>query len=414
MMHLNRREFLGLSAGFALFPLAAAAESDAGKRLVVIMLRGAVDGLNVVVPYREDAYYEARPTIAIGRPKTPDGALALDADFALHPSLAGLMPLWQQQQLAFIHAAGSPDRTRSHFDAQLYIENGTPGRRATEAGWMNRLAAALPTLPGGPHKPTEAVAVGPTLPKILQGRMAASNLPLGRAAAQRLPIDQPNLARAFDRLYAGDDPISQAYREGREARADFMARLASEEAVSEHMMMADNGAPPPNSFAAQAIQLSGLMARDPRMRLVFASVGGWDTHVRQGGHDGLLARRLGLLGDGLVALSRGIGPSWNDTVIVVISEFGRTVRENGNGGTDHGHGNAIWVMGGPVRGGRIYGEWPGLGAKQLHEGRDLAITTDYRTVLAAVMQRHLRVADRALDQVFPGLPPATTDFATML
>jgi uncharacterized protein (DUF1501 family) len=369
-----------------------------------VMLRGAVDGLSVVIPYADGAYYQARPTIAIARPGTPDGGIALDASFALHPALSSIMPLWQQRQLAFIHAAGSPDSTRSHFDAQLFIENGTPGRRATADGWMNRLLAATP----GPHTAGEAVAVGAVLPKILDGKMAAANLPLGRNAGRAMAIDRPEAARAFDQLYTGDDPISRSYREGRTARGELMASMEAEQ------QMADNGAPSADSFPVQASRLAGLMSKDPRIRLVFASLGGWDTHIRQGNHQGQLADNLKSLGEGLVALARGIGPGWNDTVVVVISEFGRTVRENGNGGTDHGHGNAIWVMGGQVRGGRVFGDWPGLRSNELYEGRDLAVTTDYRNVLAAVLQRHLRVADPALDQIFPGLPRARSDLGNIL
>jgi uncharacterized protein (DUF1501 family) len=204
-----------------------AAASDGGpKRLVVVMLRGAVDGLNVVVPYGEEAYYTARPTIAIAKPGTDNGGVALDDHFALHPALAGLTPLWQAKQLAFVHAAGSPDPTRSHFDAQLFIENGTPGRHATADGWMNRLLAALP----GPHSPTSAVAVGPTLPEILRGRVAVANLPLGPAAGSALVIDRPEIAGVFDRLYVGNDPMARAWQQGRAARAELIAELPEPEA----------------------------------------------------------------------------------------------------------------------------------------------------------------------------------------
>jgi uncharacterized protein (DUF1501 family) len=366
------------------------------KRLIVILLRGAVDGLNVVAPYGEQAYYEARPTIAIGRPGTDQGALPLDGHFGLHPALAGLLPLWNDKKLAFVHAAGSPDPTRSHFDAQLYIENGTPGRSTTPDGWMNRLLAAFPA----PHGPTDAVSIGPTLPQILKGALPAANLSLGPEAGKPLPIDRPEISRAFDRLYAGNDPISEAYRQGRAARAELIDDLASE------MRQADNGAPLPTGFPAQAMRLAHLLSRDPRIRLAFVSLGGWDTHVNQGKSKGQLANRLQPLGDGLAALAKGLGRDWDDTVIAVLSEFGRTVRENGNGGTDHGHGNVVWVLGGGVGGGRVYGEWPGLTPDQLFEGRDLAVTTDYRNVLMPVIARHLRLPDHALAQIFPGFSPS--------
>jgi uncharacterized protein (DUF1501 family) len=403
MMAIKRRDVLSLAAGTALLPIGFTTWAADGppRRLIVIMLRGAVDGLNVVVPFGERAYYEVRPTIAIGRPGTDQGALPLDGHFGLHPALAGLLPLWNEKKLAFVHAAGSPDPTRSHFDAQLFIENGTPGRSTTPDGWMNRLLAALP----GPHGPTDAVAVGPTLPRILQGGLPVANLPLGPQAARPLPIDRPEIARAFDRLYSGNDPISEAYRQGRAARAELIGDLASE------MRQANNGAPPPNGFPAEAARLAGLISRDSHIRLAFAGLGGWDTHVNQRGQ---LANHLKPLGDGLAALAKGLGPNWDDTVVVVLSEFGRTVHENGNAGTDHGHGNVIWVAGGKIRGGRVYGDWPGLATAQLYQGRDLAVTTDYRTVLAAILERHFGLSDHQLAQIFPGLPPAGSNLKEML
>lgn len=406
MTQTCRRDLLRLAAAgsaLAFAPSGWAAASEP-KRLVVIMLRGAVDGLNVVVPYGEDAYYEARPTIAVALPSAEGGAIALDEHFGLHPALAGAMPLWQAKQLAFVHAAGSPDPTRSHFDAQLFIENGTPGKAGTADGWMNRLMAALP----GPYGPTQAVAIGPTLPQILHGKLAASNLPLGPAAAKPTAIDKPELAGLFDRLYAGQDALGRAWREGRAARTELVANLPQEEPPAE------SGAAPANTLPAQARRLAHLLTHDPRIRLAFVALGGWDTHVRQGNQTGQLADRLRPLGDGLAALAQGLGPQWDDTVVVVISEFGRTVHENGDGGTDHGHGNVIWLAGGKVNGGRVYGEWPGLAKDRLYEGRDLAVTTDYRNVLAAVAERHLRLPGHAIDAVFPSLPAARGDLGKEL
>ena len=406
---MNRRDFLRLSTTPVLLPLgggawAATAAGDGPKRLIVVFLRGAIDGLNVVVPYGDKAYYEARSSIAIPRPGADGGALALDDHFGLHPALAGLMPLWNDRRLAFIHATGSADPTRSHFDAQLFIENGTPGLKTTPDGWMNRLLAELP----GPHGATDAVSIGPTLPQILKGRLAVANLPLGPRAASPMPLDRPEVSREFDRLYAGNDAISKAYREGRAARAELIGDLAAE------MKRADNGAPPPDSFPSQAARLAYLIGHDLRIRLVFTSLGGWDTHVNQGNHKGQLANHLKPLGDGLAALARGLGRDWDDTAVVVLSEFGRTVHENGNGGTDHGHGNVIWVLGGNVRGGHIYGEWPGLASAQLYQRRDLAITTDYRQVLAAILERHLRLGGERLARVFPNLPSARRDLTQIL
>lgn len=395
---ISRRLVLRAGAGAALLPLGpgawAAAAASGPQRLIVILLRGAVDGLNVVVPYAEPAYYEARPTIAIARPGSPDGALPLDGRFGLHPALASLMPLWREGGLAFIHAAGSPDPNRSHFEAQRYIENGTPGRSRTPDGWMNRLLQQLP----GPRRPVEAVSVGPTLPRILSGRAPVANLPLGPAAARPLPIDRSSIAAAFDRLYAGDDVLGAAYREGRSARAELMADLAREQQI------ADGGAPPPASFAGQAFQLGRLIAGDARIRLAFVALGGWDTHVAQGGDTGWLANRLRPLGAGLAALAQSLGTAWRDSVIVVLSEFGRTLHENGDRGTDHGHGNVMWIAGGPIGGGRVYGEWPGLEPRHLYQSRDLAVTTDFRAALATILGRHMRLADRQLSLVFPDAP----------
>src|SRR6516225_6262389 len=259
-MIVRRRELLKAAAAtlLSLGPDAWAAAAEGGpRRLIVILLRGAVDGLSIIIPYAEEAYYRERSSIAIAPPGKPDGALALDGHFALHPALAGLMPLWEKGELAFVHAAGSPDPTRSHFDAQLYLENGTPGQSTTRDGWMNRLLLALP----GPRGATDAISVGPTLPRILAGRAPVATLPLGPNGAQPLPIDQPEIANAFDRLYAGNDDLAKSYRQGRAARAQLVSALAMEQ------RSADNGAPPPTGFAGQATRLALLMSRNPGIRL---------------------------------------------------------------------------------------------------------------------------------------------------
>ena len=402
------RRHLLKAAGLALVGIGSSswtAAADGGpKRLIVILLRGAVDGLNVVVPYSETAYYEARPTIAIAKPGKPNGALALDTRFGLHPALASLMPLWAERSLAFIHAAGSPDPTRSHFDAQLYLEHGTPGQSTTRDGWMNRLLLALP----GPRGPTEALAIGPVVPQILAGKAPVATLSLGPDGAQPLPLDQPQVSSAFDRLYASNDSLGKSYREGRIARTQLIGALKTERQI------ADNGAPPPVGFPRQAARLAGLIRRDASIRLAVVGLGGWDTHVNQGNDKGQLANRLRPLGEGLATFAKGSGEAGRDTVILVMSEFGRTVRENGNAGTDHGHGNVIWVLGGPVKGGRVYGEWPGLAADRLYQKRDLAVTTDFRTALAVILERHMRLTDRQLDAVIPGAPPAAAELAEML
>ena len=408
---MRRRAFLqGGAAALGLLPVGRAGwaasmpgAAASGKRLVVVFLRGAVDGLNVVVPTGERAYYDARPTIAIARGDA-DGAINLDGHFGLHPALLPLLPLWQHGGLAFVHACGSPDPSRSHFDAQDYMESGTPGVKTTGDGWMNRVLAALP----GSHGPTEAVSLGATLPRILSGRMTVANLPLGRAAANPMPLDRPLIAAAFDKVYSGDDAMSRAYRQGQEARKQLLGELQAD------MQMADNGAPPPNGFAEDAARLARLIRQDGSIRLAFLALGGWDTHVNQGGAKGQLANHLQPLGEGLAGFAQALGPAWADTVVLVISEFGRTVHENGNAGTDHGHGNVMWVLGGAVRGGKVYGDWPGLAGEALYQGRDLAVTTDFRTPIAAVLERHLRLGDRQLAGIFPHRPPARRDLGAIV
>lgn len=396
---MNRREFLKSSAMVAgtglVLPLAsnawAALGADPDRRLVVIFLRGAVDGLSVVVPHGDPQYYEARSSIAI--PKN-DGVLDLDGHFGLHPALAPIMPFWQDKTLAFIHASGSPDPSRSHFDAQAMMEAGTPGHPATRTGWLNRLLSALP----GPHAPTQAVSLGPTLPRILEGPIAVANVDAGPNAAKPIALDRPAVNKAFAQLYDGTDAMSAAYREGQVSRKKLLSDM------DEEMREADNGAPPATGFPAQAKRLARMMQKDRGIQIAFAALGGWDTHVRQGGSKGQLANHLGPLAEGLATLSQGLGDSYRDTVVLVISEFGRTVRENGNGGTDHGHGNVMWVMGGAIGGGKVYGEWPGLATDRLYQGRDLAVTTDFRTPIASVIERHMRLADRDLAAIFPNMP----------
>jgi uncharacterized protein (DUF1501 family) len=269
---------------------------------------------------------------------------------------------------------------------------------------MNRLLLALP----GPRGATDAISVGPTLPRILTGKAAVATLPLGPGGARPLPIDQPEVGAAFDRLYSGEDEVGRSYREGRAARAQLIAALTTEQQI------ADNGAPPPAGFPGQAARLAALIRRQSSIRLAALGLGGWDTHVNQGNHIGQLAQHLRPLGEGLAALARGSGEAWRDTVVVVLSEFGRTVRENGNSGTDHGHGNVIWLLGGAINGGRIYSDWPGLAPAQLYQRRDLAVTTDFRSVLAAILERHMRLTDLQLDAVLPCAPPVPSELAQII
>jgi uncharacterized protein (DUF1501 family) len=367
------------------------AQTNNRQRLIVVFLRGAVDGLNVVVPHQEETYYELRPKIAIPRPGEKNGAIDLDGFFGLHPALADVMPLWQNKTLAFVHASGSKDPTRSHFDAQHYMEVGTPGDKSTSGGWMNRLLGNLPK-----DKPTQAVNIGDTPPRILVGQMPVASLPTGNKSTRPLPIDRPPIYQAFDRLYTGNDELSRAYRESRQARELLLADLEKE------MEEASNGAPPPVGFASDASKLARVMVGDSRTQLGFIDVGGWDTHVNQGSSNGQLANKLKHLGEGIATLVKELGPLYANTAILVISEFGRTVKENGNAGTDHGHGNAMWALGGGIRGGRVFGDWPGLDESELYEGRDLEVTTDFRDAIATVLEGHMGVKGSQLAQVFPG------------
>ena len=358
------------------------------QRLIVIFLRGAVDGLNVVVPHQEDNYYGARPTIAVPYPGKKDGAIDLDGFFGLHPALADLVPLWKQNNLAFIHACGSTDRTRSHFDAQLYMENGTPGVKTTQDGWMNRLLAALPK-----DRPTQAINVGKKTPRILKGNMPIASISPGRNSARALPVDRPKISQAFDLLYSQDDPLSKAYQQGRQAREIILAEL------NEEMMASSRGAPPASLFMDDAIEVAKLMVGNARTQLAFMEIGGWDTHINE---KHILNRSLKSLGQGLAVLAKELKPIYSNTVIMVMSEFGRTVKENGNRGTDHGHGNVLWLLGGGIRGGKIYGQWPGLNESDLYQKRDLPVTTDFRDAIATILLQHMQLPQSSLGKVFPG------------
>jgi uncharacterized protein (DUF1501 family) len=400
---MNRRHFLGQMGLFSVGAIASstshhwmaqALTPDKNRpRLVVIFLRGAVDGLSIVAPYREAAYYENRPKIAIPQPGQGQSLLDLDGRFGLHPALADLLPLWQQRDLAFVHACGLSDATRSHFDAQDYMESGTPGVKKTPDGWMNRLMAVL-----SGHNPIQALNVGQATPRILSGRMAVATLAPGRKITAALPLDRPNVSKAFDRLYSNNDALSQSYREGQAARQALMSDLKDPDLEQK---MANNGAASPYGFAKDAQRVAQVMARDSRVQLAFMALGGWDTHVNQGSATGQLARNLQQLGSGIVSLQKGLGPIYANTTILVMSEFGRTVHENGNGGTDHGHGNVMWVLGGGVRGGKVYGQWPGLATAQLYQERDLAITTDFRDVVANVLGDRFHLDGAQLGQIFP-------------
>jgi uncharacterized protein (DUF1501 family) len=411
-MSISRRYFLkttGLSlfgAGFVpsfLRRTAFAAEQPGRKKiLVAIFQRGAADGLNIVVPYGEKNYFSMRPTIAIPAPsnRCESGPTAIDLDgfFGLHPSLASLKPLFDARQLAIIHAAGSPDSTRSHFDAQDYMESATPGEKSTPDGWLNRFQQGAPQADATPFR---AVAFAASTPRTMMGAascLCTQDLQTFHLAGNANP--QPRgvqlVSSAFEEMYAStsDRLLSSTAHETFEAISTL-----------QHMQMGtyqpENGAEYPRGPLAKSLQqIAQLIKSGAGLEIAFADVGGWDNHVNEGGVNGQLANRLKEFGDSLAAFHKDMGDRMADITVLTMSEFGRTARENGNRGTDHGHANAMFAFGGSVKGGKVYGDWPGLKDNQLYEGRDLALTTDFRDVFAEVAMRHLGVQDPA--GIFPG------------
>jgi uncharacterized protein (DUF1501 family) len=396
---VSRRVFLK-SGGFALVSLGfapsflartafAAAGRGRAKQLIAIFQRGAVDGLSVVVPFGDADYFRGRPGIAIPRPGGDDAtALDLDGFFGFHPRLRTLKPLWDRRELAVVHACGSPDATRSHFDAQDYMESGTPGVKTTPDGWLNRYLQARRADPATSFR---AVALAPQLPRALQGAAPA----LAMRALDQFGV-RGGIADSFEAEYArAADRVLNGV--GREA---FGAMKTLERAAPSRYEP-ENGADYPRSPFGQALkQIAQLTKADVGLEIAFAEVGGWDTHVNQGAAQGQLAARLDDFSRSIAALTTDLGDRMADVVVVTMSEFGRAVVENGNRGTDHGHGNAMIVAGGGVRGGRVYGRWPGLAIDDRYDRRDLAVTTDFRDVFAEIVVRHLGVDDPA--PIFPG------------
>ena len=380
---------LGFAPSFLERTAVASGTPRRSRHLIAIFQRGAVDGLSMVVPCGEAEYYRARPTIAVPRPNAGDGALDLDGFFALNPRLSPLKPLWDRRDLAIVHACGSPDSTRSHFDAQDYMESATPGIKSTGDGWLNRYLKAR-----RPENTTafRAVALGPQLPRVLQGTAPA--MAVSRIA--EFGIHSETLGASFEAQYedAGDRVLNGTGREAFEAIRMLKVADASKYRPA-------HGAEYPRSPFGQALkQIAQLTKSDIGLEVAFADIGGWDTHVNQGTVRGQLAARLDDFGRSVAALVTDLDERMADTVVLTMSEFGRAVAENGNQGTDHGHGNAMMVIGGGVRGGRVCGHWPGLAADRRYEGRDLAVTTDFRDVFGEIVVRHLGVADPRT--IFPG------------
>ena len=382
---------LGFAPTFLARTVALGAERQ--KVLITIFQRGAVDGLNMIVPFGERDYYASRPTLAIPRPGSDaDAAIDLNGFFALHPRLAPLKGAWDAGQLAIVHACGSPDDTRSHFDAQDYMETATPGVKSTPDGWLNRYLHAKEHQAATPFR---AVALAPQLPRALQGK--ASALAIGQIGQFGIRAGQAT------------DMVQSSFEAEYAAAANKVLQTTAREAFDAIRMLKKvdpaqytpaNGAEYPRSPFGQALQqIAQLVKADVGLEVAFAESGNWDHHANEGAAVGILANRLDDLARGIAALTRDLGDRMQDVVVMTMSEFGRTVAENGARGTDHGHGNAMMILGGAVRGGKVYGKWPGLAREQRYEGRDLAITTDFRSVFNEVVRGHLGLRDTS--HVFP-------------
>jgi uncharacterized protein (DUF1501 family) len=367
--------------------------------LVCLFQRGAVDGLNMIVPHGDSLYYRERPRIAIPAKDVID----LDGHFGLHPSLAPLKSLWNNKSLAVLHAIGSPDSTRSHFDAQDYMESGTPGLKATSDGWLNRYCTHDREHADTPFR---AVAFGPQLPRILAGSAPSLAIDDLQAFGLRVPQEaaRDRLTRAFEELYdgAGTGLLASSSREG------FEAIQMLKRADPTQYRPAGDIQYPPGRLGRTLLQIAQLIKANVGLEIAFADCTGWDTHVNQGSSEGQLSVRLRELGLALSAFTGDLGERMRNVVVLTMSEFGRTIRENGNSGTDHGHATAMLVAGGPVNGGRVLGRWPGLEMEQRFEGRDVPVTTDFRDLFGEILTRHLGATD--LTPVFPGYAPAGARF----
>lgn len=423
---MDRREFLkaALLSSFGMpflthnsWAFSNGKDNPDQARLIVILLRGGVDGLNVVVPYGDNRYKAIRPTIALSR---STGLLDLDGYWGLHPAMEPLMPLWKSQSMAFVHASGSPDKTRSHFDAQDYMESGVPGQKSVNSGWINRLVGQLPSK----HSPLQAISLGPVLPRICSGpeniaTIASAGGGGGARQIQRMmgrknPVTGTGVPPIIADMYSGlDTDLGKAFREGTAARTNvnqIFSQAQADEPMSKEQIVANRGALTPKAASDFGKKLATLFTKDPSIQVAFVDFGGWDTHVRQGAEQGQLANHLQPLASGIADLVRGLGPVYKNTTIIVMSEFGRTARENGNGGTDHGHGNVAWLLGHGVSGGKVYARWGGLAENKLNEGRDLPTSTDFRSIISATLNEQLGLSQKQLASIFPGFQAAGNPF----
>ena len=415
-MNINRRVFLK-SGGLSLLGLSAlppflqrltlSNTSSNKKILVTVFQRGAADGLNVVAPFGEEVYYRLRPSIAIPQPNAGNAQSLIDLDgfFGFHPSLRSLKPIYDEKHLAVVHAVGSPDSTRSHFDAQDFMETGTPGVKSTRDGWLNRYLQSR-------RDPNEtafrAVAMTGNLPRTLRGQAPA--LAMSRLNDFELKTGGQNAAvkASFESMY--EQSVDSVL--GGTGSDAFEAIRFLRKANPEQYQPASGVQYPRSPFGSSLRQVAQMIRANVGLEVAFVESKGWDHHVAEGGVQGQLAARLSDLALGLSAFYKDLENRMDDIVVLTMSEFGRTARENGNRGTDHGHATSLFVLGGPVRGGKVYGQWPGLQPDQLFEGRDLALTTDFRNVFGEVILKHL--GNPNLKTVFPGYSMKQDQFRNLL
>jgi uncharacterized protein (DUF1501 family) len=416
-MKVTRRFFLK-SSGLAIVSFAAVppflkrtvfaqAAGGSGKDrpiIIAIFQRGAMDGISAVVPFGDKNYYGARPNIAIPEPKSnnPDAAIDLDGFFALHPALAPFKPIYDEGHLAIVHAVGSPNNTRSHFDAQDFMESATPGNKSTQDGWLNRY---LQVKREPKPSPFRAVSLTANLPRSLLGPAPAIAMTSTADFGVRAGQGGSQIAQGFEALYAQQFSGDILHGTGKEA---FEAVKMLKKANPQQYQPANGANYPRTPFGQALLEIARLIKADIGLEVAFTDIGGWDTHANQGASRGQLANRLQEFSQAIAALYRDLGDRMRNIVVLTMTEFGRTIRQNGSGGTDHGHASVCFVIGGPVRGGKVYGKWPGLAQEQLYEGRDLALTTDFRDVFAEIAARHMGATN--LNAIFPGYNPSPSNF----
>jgi len=413
MSRIQRREFLTLSAaaaGGALLTSRLALARTAGRkgRFVLVIMRGALDGLAAVPPYGDSDYAGLRREFALHPPGATNGVQPLNGFFGLHPSLTFLGQCYGAHELTVLHAVASPYRERSHFDGQDVLENGSAKPHALQSGWLNRALAQM-----APGQRDGGVALGQNVPLVMRGPAEVTSW-----SPSKLPsLDEDTLARLTD-LYAGDPLLSSRLADATAAdaiaSADGMGAAMSSDNAARDKQAAGPGArpgdlaprkPAPENGARYAEVVhaaAGFLRQEDGPRVAVFDTSGWDTHANEGGAEGQLAGRLGALDKGLAILKQELGPVWAETAVLLVTEFGRTAAINGTRGTDHGTATVAFLVGGAVAGGRVIADWPGLSLRTFYQGRDLAPTLDLRSVLKGLLAEHLAVPSRALEQiVFP-------------